>query len=250
MDIECTHCKALHWLNEKITTSSATSPSFGICCNHGKITLPSSRVPPPALQALLSGDDVRAKNFREHIWAYNRAFAFTSLGVKEDHTVNCRNGPPVFRIQGELAHWSGSLLPEPGRPPIYAQLYIYDPRSAVAQHIANNSERSALHSDTMEILEGLLRANHQYAPLYLHAHEVLAQYPDTSDVSVRLRVAPGTDTRRYNLPTVDEVAVILPTDVSSTEPRDIVLRRRGGVLQRISDCHPAYAPLQYPLLFP
>ena len=102
----------------------------------------------------------------------------------------------------------------------------------------------------MEILEGLLRANHQYAPLYLHAHEVLAQYPDTSDVSVCLRVAPGTDTRHYNLPTVDEVAVILPTDVSSTEPRDIILRRQGGVLQCISDCHPAYAPLQYPLLFP
>ncbi len=221
-----------------------------MCCNHGKITLPSLRVPPPALQALLSGDDVRAKNFREHIWAYNRAFAFTSLGVKEDHTVNCRNGPPVFRIQGELAHWSGSLLPQPGHPPIYAQLYIYDPRSAVAQRIANNSKRSVLRSDTMEILEDVLRTNHQYAPVYLHAHEVLAQYPDTSDVSVRLWVAPGTDTRRYNLPTVDEVAVILPTDMSSSEPRDIVLQRRGGVLQHISDCHPAYAPLQYPLLFP
>ena len=67
---------------------------------------------------------------------------------------------------------------------------------------------------------------------------------------MRLRVAPGTDRRRYNLPTADEVAVILPTNVSTTEHRDIILRSRGGMLQRISDCHPAYAPLQYPLLFP
>jgi hypothetical protein len=67
---------------------------------------------------------------------------------------------------------------------------------------------------------------------------------------VRLCVAPGTDRRRYNLPTADEVAVILPTNVTSTEARDIVLQRRGGALQRISDCHPAYVPLQYPLLFP
>ena len=34
------------------------------------------------------------------------------------------------------------------------------------------------------------------------------------------------------------------------EPRDIVLRFRSGPLHRISDLHPAYAPLQYPLLFP
>ena len=109
---------------------------------------------------------------------------------------------------------------------------------------------SALRHDTMEILEDILRANHQYAPIYLHAHEVLSQYPDTADVSVQLRLAPGTDRRRYNLPTADKVAVILPTSIASSEPCDIVLRRQGGILQRISDCHPAYAPLQYPLLFP
>ena len=47
----------------------------------------------------------------------------------------------------------------------------------------------------------------------------------------------------------DEVAVILPGN-HSTEPRGIVLRLRSGPLHRISDLHPAYAPLQYPLLFP
>lgn len=167
--------------------------------------------------------------------------------------MNHGNGPPVFRIQGDLAHWSGSLLPEPGRPPIYAQLYIYEPHTAVAHRMSNNAN-SGLRQDTMELLENIIRTHHQYAPVYLHAHEILAQYPEALDVSVRLRTAPGTDRRRYNLPTADEVAVILPmpTDITSTEnlKRDIVLRRRAGPLQRISDCHPAYAPLQYPLLFP
>ena len=65
-----------------------------------------------------------------------------------------------------------------------------------------------------------------------------------------LRVAPGTDCQRYNLPTADEVAVILPTNVSTTEHHDIILQSHGGMLQWISDCHPAYAPLQCPLLFP
>jgi len=102
----------------------------------------------------------------------------------------------------------------------------------------------------MELLEEVIRTHHQYAPVYLYAHQVLGQYPEALDVSVRLHIAPGTDRHRYNLPTADEVAVILPTNITSTEVRDIVLRRRTGGLQRISDCHPAYAPLQYPLLFP
>ncbi|KAF8346633.1 hypothetical protein F5887DRAFT_883137, partial [Amanita rubescens] len=249
MNTECSHCKGLHWIDEKIVKSSVINPSFGTCCNHGKIALPLLALPPPALAPLYINGDARSKNFKEHIWAYNRAFAFTSLGVKEDHRVNRGNGPPVFRIQGELAHWSGSLLPEPGRPPVYAQLYIYEPHIAVTQRMSNNAN-SDLRQDTMELLEEVIRTHHQYAPVYLHAHEVLAQHPGALDISVRLHVAPGTDWRRYNLPTADEVAVVLPTNITSTEARDIVLRRRAGVLQRISDCHPAYAPLQYPLLFP
>ena len=53
MNVECSHCKGLHWLNEKILASSAMSPSFGMCCNHGKVTLPSLQYPPPELASLL-----------------------------------------------------------------------------------------------------------------------------------------------------------------------------------------------------
>ena len=126
-----------------------------MCCNHGKVTLPSLQYPPPELASLLTGSDVQSKNFKENIWGYNRAFAFTSLGVKEDHSVNRGNGPPVFRIQGELAHWSGSLLPEPGHSPVYAQIYIYDPHIAVTHRMANNTG-SGLRLDTVEVLEGIL----------------------------------------------------------------------------------------------
>ena len=137
-----------------------------------------------------------------------------------DHSVNHGNGPSVFRSQGELAHWSGSLLPEPGHSPVYAQIYIYDPHIAVTHWMASGNTGSGLHLDTVEVLEGILQQNHQYTPLYLHAHEVLTQFPDTPDVAVCFRVAPGTDHQCYNLPTADEVAVILPTNVSTTEHHD------------------------------
>ncbi|KAF8964922.1 hypothetical protein BDZ97DRAFT_1622190, partial [Flammula alnicola] len=100
MDVECPHCGALHWMMEKLARSSATSPEFGFCCKSGKIQLPALQAPPEALKALFDGQDEQAKEFRENIWKYNRAFAFTSLKVKEDYSVNQGRGPPVFRIQG------------------------------------------------------------------------------------------------------------------------------------------------------
>lgn len=43
-------------------------------------------------------------------------------------------------------------------------------------------------------------------------------------MSIRLRIMPGQDQRRYNLPTSDEVAAILPGDGTAPERRDIILR--------------------------
>lgn len=60
-----------------------------------------------------------------------------------------------------------------------------------------------------------------------------------------------TDGRMYNLPTVPEVAALIPGDINvEFEQRDIVLQERDGSLQRISELHPSYLALQYPLLFP
>jgi hypothetical protein len=66
-------------------------------------------------------------------------------------------------------------------------------------------------------------------------------------------VAPGHDRCQYNLPTADEVAVILlgeGGDNVQISQCDIVLQLCAGGLQTISDLHPAYVPLYYVLLFP
>ena len=247
MTAPCPACGALHWLAECLSNSSKTSPRFGTCCKQGKIRLPPLRDPPPALRQLYTDETPVARHFREEIWRYNRALSFTSLGVTEDRSVNGPGrGPPVFRICGELCHRSGALQPAVGQQPQYAQLYVYEPREALAMRVQMNVE---LRPAVMETLQTLLHASHCYAALYRHAHEVLQACGPTENATVRLRLAPSMDRRRYNLPTVDEVAVILPTD-HSTHPRDIVLRLRQGPLHRISDLHPAYSPLQYPLLFP
>jgi hypothetical protein len=251
MDVKCRWCGALHWIGERVSHSSVRNPVFPLCCNSGKVVISSLRRPPECLTNLLERSDGVGRDFRDNIWKYNRAFAFTSLQVAEDYSVNEHHrGPPVFRIQGELHHRGGPLAPDPDRLPSYAQLYFYDPVAALEHRRQQNS---GLNSDTLRVLQDMLLAHHQYAPVYQHAHEILRHYNTDDDISISLRLAPGHDRRRFNLPTADEVAVILP-GVDGESPhqsqRDIILQQRGGGLQIISDLHPAYVPLYYVLLFP
>ena len=58
----------------------------------------------------------------------------------------------------------------------------------------------------------------------------------------------GEHAHRYNAQSAPEVAILM--DNEPTEPRDIVLRLRGGELKRISELHAFYDSLQYPIIFP
>ena len=66
MDVLCPNCKALHWMNDKLTNSSVKNPLFGKCCLQGKIKLPLLITPPPPLKALYDGNNDQSKLFRRH----------------------------------------------------------------------------------------------------------------------------------------------------------------------------------------
>jgi len=69
---------------------------------------------------------------------------------------------------------------------------------------------------------------------------------------LQLDFVKGSDRRRYNLPTgPNELTLIIPGDEDScANSRDIILRSHGGHLTRITECHPAYIALHFPLLSP
>ena len=221
MDVPCPDCGALHWLAKKYASSSQRNPTFGTCCYEGRVHLPALEALPEPLHTLLTSNNHEVKSFQEDIWKYNCALAFTSLGVNEDHSINCGRGQPVFQICGELCHRSSALVPSGDKPPQYAQLYIYEPRAALESRMAQNQ---SLSQNVMRGLQDMLLQHHQYAPVFKHAHEILHKYNGPiEDAEVRLRVTPGLDKWRYNLPTANEVAVILPGSQSKA-PWDIVLR--------------------------
>ena len=69
---------------------------------------------------------------------------------------------------------------------------------------------------------------------------------------MRIHLQQDADARRYNLPTVDEIAAVVPGDGSQhiKAYRDIIVCLQGGGLRRISNLHPSYLPLHYVLFFP
>ncbi|PIA35515.1 hypothetical protein AQUCO_03500110v1 [Aquilegia coerulea] len=250
MDVECSFCHALHWDGEKLSKSTRKKTLFGMCCLQGKIKRPPLSPLPPSIQSLYEGSDKISKSYRKNIRAYNASNAFTSLGVKMDDRILNGRGPKSFTIHGELCHNVGPLIPEIGKVPSYAQLYIYDSNSALDYR---NKRNPQLREDVLKIIHETLLENNKLSKVYKHAYEVLKESNTDEDtnIPVWLHYKPDTDKKRYNLPTSEDIAVIMPGDGTEiASKRDIVLHLRGNKLKRISECHPAYLPLHYVLLFP
>lgn len=139
-----------------------------------------------------------AETFKSNICQYNAAFAFTSLGVKiDDQSVTNAQGPYCFRINGELHHLSGALLPGDGEQPVYAQIYIHDPLLQLQMCRSNNLN---LNPVIMTELQAMIHETHPYVQLYQKAYEVMANQPleEQENVYVKLhsdRTGSGPDPR-------------------------------------------------------
>jgi hypothetical protein len=107
-----------------------------MCYKQGKISLPPRKKPPPYLENLATGEGKNSKNFKENIRSYNSMFAFTSTGGIVDKELNKGHGPYVFCMHGQNYYHIGTLLPEEGGKPRWAQLYIYDTDNEVQNRIS------------------------------------------------------------------------------------------------------------------
>ena len=61
------------------------------------------------------------------------------------------------------------------------------------------------------------------------------------------KTPPGQHVRRYNAPTIDEVAIVMVGDQFLSQ--DIILHKRNAQLVRIAETHLCYDALQYPIIF-
>jgi hypothetical protein len=103
----------------------------------------------------------------------------------------------------------------------------------------------------METLQTVLERDNLFVEVYQQANQ-LARTTALTEYRIQLNFCKGSDRRHYNLPTSDnELAIIIPGDEDAfANSRDILLRPRGGPLIRITECHPSFIPLHFPLLCP
>ncbi|XP_074297029.1 uncharacterized protein LOC141627702 [Silene latifolia] len=252
-DYECEKCRAQMWFEERKQKSRGTRrPKFSLCCSDGKVVLPYLHEPPEILKSLLNGHHRLSKHFRENIRGYNSMFSFTSMGGKIDHSINQGRGPYTFRMGGQNVHRIGTLVPPTESSPMFCQLYIYDTEEEVYNRktAISPNDPSRFNDELIRLLKNMIDQYNPLAKLFRMVRDKLSIDKD-NEVSIRLISRREKDGKTYNRPTVSEIAALIEGDIGpNMEKRDIIVKKSCGGLQRISELHPLYTPLQYPLLFP
>ncbi|KAK1363299.1 putative helitron helicase-like domain-containing protein [Heracleum sosnowskyi] len=252
----CTYCGAMLWYGERIQKSRNTSkPKFTFCCMEGRVQIPLLRKPPALLDYLHSSESgQKGIKFMENIRAYNCMFAITSLGVRVNSAINKTRGPYVFRVSGVNIHFIGSLVPEKGEKPKYAQLYIYDTTNEVRNRIGTmqkNGPNAAIDEEIVTQLSHMLdQTNNHLVKSFRQARD---RYNTDSETSFHLRIpsSRAQDGRQYDMPTSSEIAGLIVGDVDKKRyERDVIVHHRIHGPQQISDLHPSYMAMTYPLIHP
>ncbi|XP_053597308.1 uncharacterized protein LOC128668406 [Microplitis demolitor] len=231
MDKICNLCQAKKW--------AAETP--GLCCSGGKVNIPIIPEPTSVLKELISGSHPLSKHFLNHSRQYNTLFQMTSFGAKE---IREGNFMPTFKVQGQVYHLIGDLLPAVGAQPEFLQIYFVSHADQVS---LRSNLNPSLQIDLIDVLQSYLHDHNTYIQSFKYNLE--NRPPNDLKLIIHADVKPNNEHRgRYNAPVVDEVAVLMIDEDKG--PRDIVLTARDGRLQRVSEIHRSYDPLQYPLLFP
>ncbi|OWZ19986.1 Helitron helicase [Phytophthora megakarya] len=118
MTFECPHCPALECKGENKSS----------CCLDGRVLLAPLNYPHAFVKKF-----VKTSALLRQIQAYNIALGLTSIGTTVCDNVaidtvyaNGRQGVNTFRVQGTICLRIGTLLPEDGAEPSFAQVYVYD----------------------------------------------------------------------------------------------------------------------------
>ncbi|GJY10516.1 ATP-dependent DNA helicase PIF1-like protein [Tanacetum coccineum] len=223
---ECRNCNAYMWYKERNNKGNrAVNPTFSLCCQEGKLLLPKLKETPSPLAQLLDYTAPETSKLREQIRVCNGMFCFTSFGSRIDHSINTGRGVYTFRINGQNYHRIRSLLSALRFQPRYAQVYFFDTHNVVKIR--------------MSTFLGNKMGEGVDAPIV------------TVNFELHLLSERKTFAHQYNTLTVSEVAALITNDFGDgIATRDIMVDSKDGGPKWISELHPSYMDMQYPLLFP
>lgn len=149
-----------------------------------------------------------------------------------------------LQIQGQIYHRAGSLLPVSDSNYKFLQIYFMgnSPQEIDLRCAHNNLIKRSI----IEQLQTLFHEHNQLIILFKTALDMMPS--DNHKIVIRADKTPaGQHARRFNAPTIDEVAIVVVGE--DLESRDIVLHRQNNQLLRIKETHRSYDALQYPIIF-
>lgn len=158
--------------------------------------------------------------------------------------ININFGNLTLQIQGQIYHRAGSLLPPSDSNYKFLQIYFMGNSSQeINQRCAINK---AVKRQIVEQLQILFHQNNQLIRLFETALERMPS--DNYKIVIKADKTPlGEHARRFNAPTLDDVAIVMVGE--NVQSRDICLHRRNNQVQRVVETHRSYDALQYPLIF-
>lgn len=115
---------------------------------------------------------------------------------------------PTFKVHGQVYHLIGSLLPTPGKPASFPQIYFLGNNQTQLQR--RLSLFKSLDECMVESLQNILQEFNVYIQGFKTTMETVA--PDSQDYQIIIRAdrrPAGAHPGRYNEPTVSEVAVLM-----------------------------------------
>lgn len=151
-----------------------------------------------------------------------------------------------LQIQGQIYHLHGSMVPTPDEPHQFLQIYFISSMVDQLNVRCNIQGTEQLKRRIIEQLQAFFHANNAVVNMFKTALERMPS--DTHKFVIRADCTPtGEHVRRFNAPTVNDVAAIIVGD--PTKSRDIVVQRRSNIMHRVNETHRLYDALQYPIIY-
>ena len=238
MDVICGYCGGKGFRAEiqgYFTNSYGEKlPHFGsLCCCEGRVTKSIKNYNlPQRLECLYISDDSVSQFFRENARIINNAMAMCSLRADRGWRSRTPNNKmeAMLTSGGQLIRKIGPLLPLDQQQPKCLQIYFCGAQEAVQFRMKNAKKRFPPKQNSM--FELILKKLHdilmnevhnKYLQSFLGVKDYIEKNLQDKELDVKLCIHATTSTQqlittqRLNGPTVDEVAILLPTDDSITQ---------------------------------
>jgi len=230
LNVKCPYCYALKFKDEP----------KGTCCGNGKIKLPPLNNLTELLLIYLSGSTNESKHFLDNIRKYNSNFNMNSFGT---HRIKEPEYQTIFKIQGQVYHRIGSLLPYDGESS-FLQIYFIGDDELQSQR--RSAVISNVKADVILLFQTFLQKHNELIKLLKSTLEKMPT--DECRMVLKADKIPANEHERcFNLPTIKEVAVVI--NGNEFVNRDILLQKRSNKYLRVQETDKSYDALQYPLMF-